>query len=128
MNAVTVKAVWSEDMHTCSITIARGLDAHTYYNLRTKKVNLRDYKEPEVVYSVKIPCKDALGEDYMLCCGHDTIYNYKHPEYQLLILRMLDDDEIIDIPQRKKGKKHAEHQLSLFSAAAEREAREGEAS
>lgn len=117
MSQPVIKAVWAKDLNTCTVTIADGIDSHTYHNLRTKKQNLRDREDPQVVYTVKIPCRAALGQDYMLCCGHDTIYNYKHPEWQELIFTPLgDDDEIMDIPQRKKGKKHAEYQLSLFSA------------
>lgn len=127
MNAVTVKAVWSEDLNTCTVTIARGLDAHTYYNLLVKKVNLRDWQEPQMTYTVKVPCETVLGHNLMVCFGRDAVYGYVHNERQPFVFTPLEDDEIIDIPQRKKGKKYAEYQqMLLFSAASEREAREGE--
>lgn len=106
MSEPVIKAVWAEDLNTCTVTIAMGVESHTYYNLRTKKVNLRDYKDPEVVYTVRIPCRVVFGQDFMLCAGHDAIYGYKHPEWRELIFTPLeDDDEIIDLPKRKKKQK-----------------------
>lgn len=94
-------ADFSDDLDTCTITI----DGHVYRDLRVKKVNLRDWQEPEMTYSVKIPCAKVLGQDYMLCAGRDYIYSYTHRERKPLVLTIAeDDDEIVDLPKRKKKK------------------------
>lgn len=77
----------------CDIIIEESGKHAEYGSLRTKKVNLRDYEDPQIVYQVKIPCAKVFGQDYMLCCGMDAIKGYKHPEYQELILTPMNDDE-----------------------------------
>lgn len=100
-----IQATFSKDLNTCSVSI----DGHIYRDLRVKKINLRDWEEPEWVYLVKVPCAKALGQDYMLSCGRDYIYKYEHPERTELVLnKWTAEDEAKLKPKKKKN------QLSLF--------------
>ena len=84
-------------LDTCDIIISQGGKEASFSNLRVKKTNLRDWNEPQVVYQVFIPCRKALGRDYMLCAGMDAIFGRQHPERKPLVLTIAED-----LPKRKK--------------------------
>lgn len=100
MNTPKITAEFAPDLDTCTIVIS----GHVYHNLRVKKTNLRDWNDPQMVYQVFIPCRKTLGRDYMLCAGMDAIFGRQHPERKPLVLRVMDEDEIADLPKRGKKK------------------------
>lgn len=67
-------------------------------------MNLRDYQDRQMVYQVFIPCAKALGKNYMLCCGNDAIYGYTHREAKPIIFMPAENEDIIDLPKRRKGR------------------------
>lgn len=107
MNTPKITAEFAPDLDTCTIVIS----GHVYHNLRVKKTNLRDYDNPQMVYQVFIPCRKALGRDYMACFGRDAVYSYTHPERKAFTFTP-EVDEIV-APPKRKGKR-SKGQLELF--------------
>ncbi len=114
MNPPIIHFKFSASMDMCDITVEQDGKEASYSDLRVKKVNLRDWQEPEMVYQVFIPCRKALGRDYMLCAGRDAIFSYVHNERKPFVFTPMGNNEIVDLPQRKKSKKRDEYQQMLL--------------
>lgn len=113
MTKPLVDFTFHDDLNLCDVRITLNGKSASFHDLRVKRVNLRDWQEPQLLYQVFIPSEKVLGQNWMLVCGNDAIFGYIHREAKPFVFTPESDDDIIDLPKRKKKKKD-NGQLSLF--------------